>query len=370
MKKILFVIPTLTGRGAEKVLVNLVNNLDRDKYDITLMVLFDSGVNKSYLRKEVKYKYIYKKIFRGNIHFFKFWKPEVLYKKMIKDNYDIIVSYLEGPTTRIVSGCNNKKTVIINWVHIETTNIYQFTKVYRNKKEFETCMKKYNMTVFVSKTAMESFKDKTKLQIPMKVLYNLIDDKRIRQKASEPIDDILVDKSKINLISVGGLVHQKGYLRLLKIYNQIVKTRQDVHLYILGEGKQRKNMETYILKNDMSTYVTMLGYKENPYKYVKNSDLFVCSSYYEGYSTAVTEAIILGVPVVTTLCSGMQELLENGKYGVITKNEEQDLFKGLLDMISNKEKMKTYKKMAEQRSEQLSLEKNLNENEKLFDSFK
>ena len=260
--------------------------------------------------------------------------------------------------------------MIINWVHIETTNIYQFTKVYRNKKEFETCMKKYNMTVFVSKTAMESFKDKTKLQIPMKVLYNLIDDKRIRQKASEPIDDILVDKSKINLISVGGLVHQKGYLRLLKIYNQIVKTRQDVHLYILGEGKQRKNMETYILKNDMSTYVTMLGYKENPYKYVKNSDLFVCSSYYEGYSTAVTEAIILGVPVVTTLCSGMQELLENGKYGVITKNEEQDLFKGLLDMISNKEKMKTYKKMAEQRSEQLSLEKNLNENEKLFDSFK
>ena len=80
-----------------------------------------------------------------------------------------------------------------------------------------------------------------------------------------------------------------------------------------------------------------LGYKENPYKYLKNSDLFVCSSYFEGFSTAVTESIIVGTPVVTTNCSGMKEMLgKNNEYGIVVDNKEEALYKELKKILSDK----------------------------------
>lgn len=366
MKKILFFIPSLTGRGAEKVLVNLINNMDCKKFDITLLVLFDEGTNKENLNKQIKYKYIYKKVFRGNIHYFKLWTPQKLYKKFIKNEYDIIVSYLEGPTTRIASGCDNPNTRLINWIHKEMRNIKEFSSSYRNIKEFFNCMKKYNETIFVSQTAKATFEKETKLYIPSKVIYNLVDNKKIQDKACKEIDDIEFKRDIINLISVGSLVHQKGYLRLLKVFNRILQKYNNVHLYILGDGKERKKMEAYIYENNLEDKVTLLGYKKNPYKYVKASDLFVCSSYYEGYSTAVTEALIVGTPVITTLCSGMEELLENGKYGIITENSAEDLYKGICRIINNKELLNKYKKLAIERSYYFDLEKNLEENERLF----
>ena len=126
MKKILFVIPTLCGRGAEKVLVNLANNV----YDITILTLFDSNENKKWLKNYIKYRYIFKKIFKGNIYLLRLFNPKTLFKIMIKEKYDIIVSYLEGPTTRIVSGCKDSNVKLINWVHIETKSAKKFRKAY------------------------------------------------------------------------------------------------------------------------------------------------------------------------------------------------------------------------------------------------
>ena len=114
MKKILFIIPTLGQGGAEKVLVNLVNNMDRSKFDITVQVLFKGGVNEQFLKSDIKFKYYYKKQFRGNSKYLCLFSPEKLYKKFIKEKYDIIVSYLEGPTARIVSGCTNPNTKLVN----------------------------------------------------------------------------------------------------------------------------------------------------------------------------------------------------------------------------------------------------------------
>ena len=86
------------------------------------------------------------------------------------------------------------------------------------------------------------------------------------------------------------------------------------------------------------TNVTLLGYKKNPYKYIRNSDLFVCSSRAEGFSTVVSEAIILEKPIVTTECSGMRELLgDNSEYGIICENNTKALYESLLKVLSNKE---------------------------------
>ena len=100
---------------------------------------------------------------------------------------------------------------------------------------------------------------------------------------------------------------------------------------------------------NMEGYVSLMGYKQNPYPYLLSSDLFVCSSRSEGYSTAVTEALILGIPVITTNCSGMEELLGKGKYGMIVDNEASALYDGIKMLISNKILLNTFRQKAKER---------------------
>lgn len=367
MKRILFFIPSLAGRGAEKVLVNLVNNLDKNKYDITVQTLFDKGSNKKQLEGNgIHYKYIFKHCFRGNVYVLKLFSPKLLYKIMIREKYDIIVSFLQSPTTRVISGCDNENTKLINWIHNEVKNSKDFTKVYRNKKEFKKCLQRYNLTVFVSNTAKKSFEDNFDLDLKSCVKYNIVDDSYIKRKATEKITDINFEEDKINLITVGGLVYQKGYDRLLRIMKKIVDENKNVHLYVLGEGQQKDYLNKILKENLLENYVSLIGYKMNPYKYVKKADLFVCSSYYEGYSTAITESLILGTPVITTLCSGMEELLEYGKYGIIADNNEESLYIELKKIIEDKGKLEKLKSLAVERSKYFDMEKNLKEIEKIL----
>ena len=119
MKKILFLIHDLGQGGAEKVLVNLVNNLDKKKFDVTVMSIFDIGENKQFLDSSIHYKYCFKHMVRGNSHLMKLLSPKQLHKWLIKDKYDIEVAYLEGPCARIISGCPDLNTKLVSWIHIQ-----------------------------------------------------------------------------------------------------------------------------------------------------------------------------------------------------------------------------------------------------------
>ncbi len=371
MKKILFFIPTLTGGGAEKVLVNLVNNINKDKYSITVMTLFNVGINIQYLNSDIEYKYIFNRLFRGNIHIFKLFSPNFLFKYMIKEEYDVIVSYLQGPTTRIVSGCNNKNTRLVNWVHNEIHDIGKIKSSYRSKKELVKCYEKYDSTIFVAETVKESFnKIMPSINSGLKVLYNTIDTDDIKKKSLERIEDISYESDKIRLISVGRFTYQKGYERLLKIISKLIyEDKFEINLYLLGIGELEEKYNKIILENNIENHVTLLGYKENPYKYIKNSDLFVCSSYYEGYSTAVTESLIVGTPVITTLCSGMEEMLgQDDEYGIIVNNTDEDLYKGLKKILKNKIEIDRLKEKAIKRSKLFDKLITVREVEKFIDS--
>lgn len=366
MKKVLFLIPTLAHGGAEKVLVNLVNNLDKDKYDVTVHVMFDGGVNKKFLKPHIHYKYMFKKIFRGSAMLFSMMSPRFLYKHLIKEEYDIVVSYLEGVTARIASGSKAKK---VSWIHIEMLDDKAFTLGFKSKKE---ALKYYNLfdrNVCVSNTVKEKFcafgvdKDKTL------VLYNTNEDEEIKEKSEEIIEDIVFDKNTVNLVSVGKLVPSKGYDRLLRIHDRLIKEGFPIHTYILGIGEYEDEFKKFIKENHLEDSFTLLGYKINPYKYVKNCDLYVCSSRREGFSTAVTESLIVGTPVISTECSGAVELLgENNEYGVVVQNDEEALYDGLKNLLSDKEKIKHYHKQAVKRAEFFKKETRVQEVEKMFES--
>lgn len=151
MKKILFLIHDLGQGGAEKVLVNLVNNMDHTKFDITVMTLFDHGENRQFLGDKIHYKTWCKKMIPGNSHIMKLLSPQQLHKLIIKAHYDIEVSYLEGPCARIISGCTDESVKLVSWIHIEQHTTKRAIASFRNQKEAVKCYKRFHKIVSVSK---------------------------------------------------------------------------------------------------------------------------------------------------------------------------------------------------------------------------
>lgn len=369
MKKILFLIPNLSRGGAEKVLVNLVNNLNPKKYEISVTTLFDVGVNKKALKPHIRYNYVFKKQLRGNSHLFKLFSPRTLFKYCIKEKYDIIVSYLEGPTARIVSGCPDSATKLVSWIHVEMHNTVRASKPFRSAKEAKRCYDRFDMTVFVSETVKKDFTGIFDLRNASCTLYNTNETAQIIKHAEEPVQDVIFDKSAVNICSVGRLVEQKGFMRLASIHKRLIDSNIPNRVYILGVGSEQSKIEDFLKKNSLTDSFIFLGYNENPYKYVKNCDLFVCSSLREGFSTAVTESLIVGTPVVTTLCSGMEEMLgQNNEYGIITENSEDALFEGIKRILTEDGLLHHYKSKAFQRGLAFNTEATAGAVEKMLDS--
>lgn len=330
MKKILFLIPTLGGGGAEKVLVNLVNSLDKTKFKITVITLFADGVNAQYLDQNIEYKSIFRRQFRGNSHILKLFSPHFLYKRMIKGQYDTIISFLEGPTTRIVSGCD-KDTKLIAWIHTEKSSDY--VSSFRSYKEMIDSHKKFSNIICVSDNVKANFDKFTKNQFTKKnsVIKNIINFKEIERLAKEKVEK---DSSKFRILCIGRLTKVKDFSRMLDILYKLNTKLDNLELLILGTGPEEENLKKKIKELNL-TNVQMLGYQENPYKFLASADLYVCSSHFEGFSTSTTEAVILNKPIVTTDCSGMKDLLENGDCGIIVDDNDKQLYEAMLRVITD-----------------------------------
>ena len=174
-------------------------------------------------------------------------------------------------------------------------------------------------------------------------------------------------KESILLGTVGRLENQKGYLRLLKSLKTLQNEGYKFEVWIIGAGSQYNALNDFILANQMSDYVILLGFQKNPYKYINLCDAFICSSYAEGFSTAATESLILGKPIFTVDCSGMSELFGNMPCGVIVANDDQSLLELLRDIVSYRIKIDDYKTAVKIRAADFEIDKRIKEIERLLE---
>jgi glycosyltransferase involved in cell wall biosynthesis len=350
-------IPDLRGGGAERVAVNLANNIDDDSIEFTLMTLFDVGINKDRLSERVRYKYWLPFRIRGIWRVFKFISPRLLHKLIIRDKYDVEISYLEGLCTKIVSGGNASRKIA--WLHCELTNNYEyFHYLYNSKDEFMKIYSSYDLIVGVSKDVIKSFEGELPEKVEKRVVHNVLDTNEIDCKANMN-SNLKLNSNSVNFISVGRLTQQKGYERLIKIFGELESKYPNIHLYILGDGQLKSELNNYILTKNIHC-ITLLGFVDNPYSVLKEMDCFICSSLQEGYSTAVSEALYLGVPVITTNCSGAEELCSNGA-GIVVDNDEIALKKGIIEYLENAGLRKSLKIAASKKKETISTNSSLNE---------
>lgn len=355
MIKVLFLIHDLEVGGAEKVLVNLVNNMDVSRFDVTVMTLFDVGVNKQFLKKHIKYKSCFKKPIRGNSHLLKLLSPKKLYKWLIKDEYNIVVSYLEGPTARIVGGAPDNVKVV-SWIHITIPNEKTFASSFRSLTEAKRCYQRADVMAYVAHSVYQDFAKICKTT-NNQVLYNTNETIQIIEKSLEPVEYFSKTPYQFHWCGVGKLIHKKGFDRMLKIQQRLVQNNYSVHLHILGVGELEQDLREKCKSFGIDQNVTFWGYQTNPYKFVSKCNLFVCASLYEGFSTAATEALIVGTPVCTVEVSGMKEMLgENNEYGIVTPNNEEDLYLAIKELLDNPDLLEHYRIKAVERGKIFSTE--------------
>ena len=368
MKKILFLIHDLGQGGAEKVLVNLVNNMDRTKFDISVTVLFGGGVNEQFLRPDIHFRAVFPREVPGNSKLLKLLTPRQLHRLCVREHYDMEVSYLEGPSARVVSGCEDPDTKLVSWIHVEQHTMKKLAGSFRSEREARACYDRFDRTVCVSQYVHDDFCRILDFQKPCRVLYNTVESRKILELSAADAPK-LKPEDGVRLVAVGSLKLSKGYDRMLRIVRQLRDAQYPVHLYILGIGPLQQQLEQYIEQENLRDAVTLLGYDTNPYKYVRRCHLFICASRAEGFSTAATEALIVGTPVCTVEVSGMKEMLgEHNEWGIVTENDEKALCQGIRRLLDDPALLAHYKEKAAQRGKTFSTEHTVRAVEEMFEN--
>ena len=188
----------------------------------------------------------------------------------------------------------------------------------------------------------------------------------IKEKSAEFVPQR--PEGKTLFCASGRLVPQKGFDRLVEACHRLAQAGFSFHLWILGEGPEGRKLEVLVRERGLQDRITFLGHQENPYPYMRAADWMVCSSRSEGHSTVISESLILGIPVVSTLCSGVREQLGDGEFGLIAGNDTQDLLRALEDILTERADRRDYGERALRGGSRVDLDGRMNALEGLFET--
>ncbi|MHA1724741.1 MAG: glycosyltransferase [Promethearchaeota archaeon] len=336
-KKILFFIPSLEiGGGAERVASILSKNLSKC-YDIVFLTFHDPK-NKYYI--DGKYY-----TFGENYNSWKkLLRPLKIYNLIKKISPDLMISFMDHVNliAILVKFLFSLRIPLIISVRGNPQLAYDKTKSYiKYLIRFFYNFKGVNAIITVSKGIKKILIRNYKID-PKKLntIYNGIELDEINQKKKENIDDLpeLYKKdNSIRFISIGRLSKEKGHIYLLEAFNEVKNELSNSKLFIIGEGPLRKELENKINTWNLKEHVFLLGLKKNPYKYLNCASIFILSSLHEGFPMSILEAMACGLPIISTNCpTGPNEILNNGKYGLLVKTGDAgDLAKKMILLAKN-----------------------------------
>lgn len=372
-KKLLFLIHALNPAGAQRVLLELVNNLDFDRFDVTVQTIYDHGELIGQLDSRIRYR----SIIRDKHPLLKRWhgawlrrvmSPEYVYRHYVDDGYDYAVAYLEGECTRIISGCRNPKTKTIAWVHADFEKLFTCDKVFKSTEEHKRAYQTFDKIVCVSNGSKLGFIHRFGDDWGDKLLvkYNIIDGKRI-VAASQQEAALPMPKDVFSIVSVGNVRPEKGYDRLLPICRRLADEGYRFRLTIIGGGSEYDNVARQLDALQLQDYVTLFGNQANPYCYMKQADMFLLSSYSESFGVVLAEAMMLNVPPMATHSAGVCEVLNDGQYGIILPNTAEGIYEGLKRVLENPSILDEYRQRLPQRKAFFDKENALNAILELFE---
>ena len=364
-KRILFINRYFEVGGIQSSLINMANELCED-YDVDILAYYPEGALKSRLDSRVN---IIEPSWRlkalgmslgtalrsKNLLIILFRLLSAVWAKVVDNKlpisialkhqkklkgYDLAIAYrtetrkeiVTSGFSRVLDKCVEAKTKAV-WIHCDAKKI-NVSKEFN--KDFYNCADKI---VGVSKSVMENFETVyPNFSDKMDYCYNFMNYGEILSKSNEK-QATQYPENKFICFSACRLSEEKGIVRGIKSFAPVFKKHEDILWYIAGDGPEKENIENTIISEGLEGRIILLGRQNNPYPYMKKSDLYLSLSYHEAAPMVYMEAKALHVPVFSTKTSSTEEMLKDGIEDFICENSEEGIRKKFSEIMGNRDKI-------------------------------
>ncbi|WP_307206499.1 glycosyltransferase [Paenibacillus harenae] len=365
-KNLLFVMPSLSSGGGERSLITLLSQIDYDSYDVDLYLLKHEGLFMDLIPKEVNVlplpeqyhlfmlpmlSSIQRLVFKGklplayNRMMFSLknryaqnesireqynWRYLARFLEPIAKQYDTAIGFLEKTSTYF---CVEKVKADkkIGWIHIDYDKLGMdpnFDKHYFDQLDY---------IVTVSEECSSILKKRFPEQVhKINVIHNIVSPSMIERMAEKEQDDLFGRKGEeVVILSIGRLHHQKAFELAIEACSKLVDRGYKIQWNIIGDGDEKQRLTALIQSHGLTEYFRLLGLKSNPYPYIKQADIYVQTSKFEGKSIAIDEAKILNKPIVITRFSTAKDQINDGVDGLIVDMDGQSIAAGIERLIKD-----------------------------------
>lgn len=343
--KILFRHRSMEMGGVEKVMLSIVNNLNPEKFEITVCLNLNQGELRNEFPPHIRKLYLAegKEDFSKNIILQKIQlyqrkkkleklrkNPEIIDKKHLKEYFDIEIGMTYNDFESVLNS-SNKNSKKIGWFHSEINVPGLKPLLPEILKQFP----QFDVMVYCS----QKIKDLMHIHHPdlhfprEKVIINAISIEEIKVKAAEKIEPF---SEKPSFVSVGRLHYRKGYHKLIEAHTKLIREGHDHQILIVGEGEHRQNLEKLIKENKVERTFILLGNKMNPYPYIKNADFFILPSESEAWPLVIAEALILQKPIIATDTGDVSMMIAPEKTGILIPYKVEEMYYSMKRFLTDK----------------------------------
>lgn len=365
--KILFRHRSMEMGGVEKVLLSMLNNLNREKFDLSVCLNLFQGE----LRNEIPDYVDVKTLAKGKEDFsknpfinkiqlvaraVKLWLyrtfPSIPDRFILKNDVDIEIATGYTMFSDVLNS-SNKKSKKIGWFHSDIT----YPKLQPAVPQILKQIPQFDYFIWGSQQAKDIFQEThPNTSLPdNQVILNAIPMEELKQKAAEFTPDFGTGHPVF--VTVGRLHSRKGHHLLMKVHAQLLKDGFPHKIYVIGDGEEKENLEKQAEQLGVSDSFLFLGSLLNPYPYVQHADFFIMPSESEGWPLIIADTLILQKPIISTAVGGIPEMITHKKNGYLVDYTEPSIYGGMKEMMTSPELV-------------AEIRENLKDSEKQFDNRK
>lgn len=365
--KLAFFMPSAINGGVQKIMLNLVNNFSKFKFQITFLIADGRGEMRNNIKKDINIKDLKVRFGKGDIKtilafnkickFLKNSKPDIL---CAAPGFSTVVAIIAKrrikAKTKIVIMIDNKLSTLkqgklkhkISYILYKKTYKYADAIIIAHEEGYKDFINSFDI-------------NENKIY---RIYHPLINKEEI-EFAERPNHIWYKNNEKI-VLSVGRLVKEKDFPTLISAFKIFKEENKEYKLLILGEGPERENLETIIKESNLEDSVDLYGYSNNPYSFMKYSEMFVLTSVKEAFGNVIVEALASGTQIIATNCNsgGPREILENGKYGILCECGNVDEIANAMRQIKCK---RFNKNSLQERGNYFSIDNSVNEYKNIFE---
>jgi len=373
--KILFRHRSMEMGGVEKVMLSVLNNLDPEKFEMTVLLNLNQGELRNEFPAHIRKVFLTNgkedfstntllaklQLFQRKIKLERFNKyPEVIDKGILKDEYDVEIAMTYNDFEAVLNS-SNKNSKKIGWFHSEI----DLPKLQPLVPKILEQISQFNHMIYCSekiRTIMHEIYPKLQYP-PESVIINAIPIEEIRKKSQEKITDL---PPKPVFISVGRLHTRKGYHKLMDAHHQLLKEGFQHSVMVIGDGEELPNLLTQQKKLGVEKTFVLAGNRMNPYPYSKNADFFIMPSESEAWPLVIAEALILQKPIIATRVGDVDLMIEDGKTGHLIRYETSEIYEAMKKFLTDKTFVQNLKDNLSNIDEQFDNRKIFNEVEEII----